>query len=71
MPQPLTKGLSELPILEQIMKDQRVFLAYSSCQQQNLLREMNAWKYYVSMYSFENESRSANSDCLDGVSAVR
>lgn len=71
MPQPLTKGLNELPILEQIMKDQMVFLAYSSCQQQNLLREMNAWKYYVSMYSFENEAKSVNSGCSDGLSIAR
>jgi hypothetical protein len=71
MPQPLTKGLNELPILEQIMKDQMVFLAYSSCQQQNLLREMNTWKYYVSMYSFESETRPVNSDCSDGLSATR
>lgn len=71
MPQPVTKGLNELPILEQVMKDKMVFLAYSSCQQQNLLREMNAWRYYVSMYSFENEARSVNSDCSDGLSIAR
>lgn len=71
MPQPLAKGLNELPILEQIMKDKMAFLAYSSCQQQNLLREMNAWRYYVSMYSFESEARSINSDCSDGLSVAR
>lgn len=71
MPQPLTKDPNELPIIEQIMKDHMVFLAYSSCQQQNLLREMNTWKYHVSMYSFENEARSINSDCFDGLGATR
>lgn len=71
MPQPLSKGLKNLPILEQILKDQMVFLAYSSSQQQNLLREMNTWKYYVSMYSFENDHRLVNNDCFEGVSATR
>jgi hypothetical protein len=66
MPQPLTKSLNELPILEQIMKDQTAFLAYSSCQQQNLLREMNTWKYYVSMYSFDSEGKPVNIGCSDG-----
>ena len=71
MPQPLSKGRNELPILEQIMKDQMAFLAYSSCEQQNLLREINAWKYYVSMYSFEDEDKSINSGCSDGLSVAR
>lgn len=71
MPQPIAKNRDELPILEQIMKDHTVFLTYSSCQQQNLLREINAWKYYVSMYSFEGEVKSISSGCPDGLSIAR